>query len=310
MDGTNDVAVIGVPVDYSKAYNRMKHSDILCNLVALNVPTCAVKLIQSYLTKRSMCIKYKGAVSSFKSCPGGGPQGGLLTGILFCLQVNKAGAPCPLPQTPSLGQEPLQTPPEDPAPCTFQSLENSQNSQLPSSGQEPAPCPPSDQAEHPLLRKNLVQGPLNHPREYQDSEIPLCHQKQNLHKKAYIDDLTLLEKISLAKLIEKERIIGPLDWHDRFNLTMPPSKSILQHQLFDLSNYTKNHFMVLNKKKTKCIPFVNSKTKDYMPQLSLEEGEYLEVIYQLKLVGLVITSDLSWNEHTQYTVSRVNNTIW
>ena len=41
-----------------------------------------------------MCVRYNGEVSSFKSCPGGGPQGGLLTGVLFILQVNKAGAPC------------------------------------------------------------------------------------------------------------------------------------------------------------------------------------------------------------------------
>ena len=68
--------------------------------------------------------------------------------------------------------------------------------------------------------------------------------------------------------------------------------------------------MVLNKKKTKCIPFINSKTKDFVPQISLGDGNYLEVIYQLKLVGLVITSELSWEEHVQYTVSRVNKIIW
>ena len=34
----------------------------------------------------------------FKKCPGGGPQGGLLTGVLFILQTKKAGAPCVLPE--------------------------------------------------------------------------------------------------------------------------------------------------------------------------------------------------------------------
>ena len=37
MDGNSDAAVMAVPVDYSKAFNRMLHSDILCNLHALNV---------------------------------------------------------------------------------------------------------------------------------------------------------------------------------------------------------------------------------------------------------------------------------
>ena len=81
MDGDSGAAVLALPIDFSKAFNRMLHSNILCNLYALNVPNCAIKLIKSYLTRRSMCVTYKGAVSSFQPCPGGGPQGGLLTGI-------------------------------------------------------------------------------------------------------------------------------------------------------------------------------------------------------------------------------------
>ena len=47
-----------------------------------------------------------------------------------------------------------------------------------------------------------------------------------------------------------------------------------------------------------------------MPQLVLEEGSYLEVIYELKLVGLVITSDNTWTAHVNYTVARVNHVLW
>ena len=110
MDQDRNAAVLSVPVDFSKAFNRMLHSDILCNLVALNVPNCTVKLIKSYLTQRSMCVRYRGAVSSFQSCPGGGPQGGLLTRALFCLQVNNAGRPFVITQHPSLGQPAAQPP--------------------------------------------------------------------------------------------------------------------------------------------------------------------------------------------------------
>ena len=68
--------------------------------------------------------------------------------------------------------------------------------------------------------------------------------------------------------------------------------------------------MKLNSKKTKCIPFISSRTKDFMPQLALSDGVNLEVIYQLKLVGIVISSELTWNEHVDYTVSRVNGVLW
>ena len=36
----------------------------------------------------------------------------------------------------------------------------------------------------------------------------------------------------------------------------------------------------------------------------------LEVIYQLKLVGLVLNSDLNWTDHVDYTISRVNKILW
>ena len=139
---------------------------------------------------------------------------------------------------------------------------------------------------------------------------PLCHQKSKLHKKSFIDDLTLLEKISLSNLIEKKRIIGPLNYHDRFNLTLPHQKSILQHQIEDLQIFTTEHHMKLNSRKTKCMPFINSLTKDFEPQLAIDNENYLEVIYELKLVGLVISSDLSWNAHVEYTTGRVNKILW
>ena len=125
----------------------------------------------------------------------------------------------------------------------------------------------------------------------------LSDKKESLHKKAYIDDLTLLENISLSKLIPKTRIIGPPNFHDRFHLKLSEKESILQHQLEDLKQFTKTHSMKINSLKTKCLPFINSRTKDFVPELTLEEGSHLEVIYQLKLVGLVINSEVSWQPH-------------
>ena len=98
------------------------------------------------------------------------------------------------------------------------------------------------------------------------------------HKKAIIDDLTLLENTSLKNLEVKERIIGPPPYHDRFHLTLPENKSILQRKLHDLVKYTKDNHMFLNSNKTKCLPVNNSLTKDLVPQLSVEPGRNFEVI--------------------------------
>ena len=144
--------------------------------------------------------------------------------------------------------------------------------------------------------------------------LKICHYlpvtQKKLHKKSYIDDLTLLEKISLSTLQPKQRVIGALDFHDRLCLELPATQSILQHQLLDLKEYTKQHSIKLNNRKTKCMPYINSKTRDFMPQLQLESGQFLEVIYEIKLVGLVLTSDLKWDNHVNYTVTRVNKVIW
>jgi hypothetical protein len=172
--------------------------------------------------------------------------------------------------------------------------------------------------QHPSLRQTGNFTPTNQAtEEFHDPSSrqallppPLCHQESKMHKKSFIDDLTLLEKVSLNDLQQKARIIGPLNFHDRFNLTLPPEKSILQHQMQDMQIYTSDRHMKLNSSKTRCIPFNNSETRDFMPQIQLEEGTFLEVIYELKLVGIVISSCLTWTAHIEYTIKRVNKAIW
>ena len=58
------------------------------------------------------------------------------------------------------------------------------------------------------------------------------------------------------------------------------------------------------------MPFINSLTKDFMPQILIGNEETLEVIYQLKLVGLVVKSSFDWTDHVDYTVKRANKTLW
>lgn len=50
---------------------------------------------------------------------------------------------------------------------------------------------------------------------------PLYNNKSKHHKKSYIDDLTLLEKILLSDLEVKEGAIGPPNYHYIFHLMLP-----------------------------------------------------------------------------------------
>ena len=65
-----------------------------------------------------MCVRFNGAESAEQSIPGGGPQGGLLTVLLFDLQVNLAGCPCTTLKTLPEGVEGPELPQEGPQlPC-------------------------------------------------------------------------------------------------------------------------------------------------------------------------------------------------
>ena len=81
-------AVAAMAVDLSKAFNRLDHGKLVTMLFDMGVPICALRLLKSYLTGRTMRVHLPDAVSSVYELWGGGPQGGLLTVLLFNLYSN------------------------------------------------------------------------------------------------------------------------------------------------------------------------------------------------------------------------------
>ena len=81
-------SVATMAIDLSKAFNRLDHAKLLTMLYDMGVPVCALRLLKSYLTDRTMRVHLSGAVSSVYELWGGGPQGGFLTVLLFNLYSN------------------------------------------------------------------------------------------------------------------------------------------------------------------------------------------------------------------------------
>ena len=130
-------------------------------------------------------------------------------------------------------------------------------------------------------------------------------------KKKYVDDLSLLESINLRNsLIPSIPIIGPPNWHERPGLHLPVEQSILQHQLADLLTFKNENKMKLNFKKTKVICFNLSKTYDFLPKLFSPGTEPFEVIYETRLLGVMLASDLSWSPHVNDIVKRATAKLW
>ena len=118
----------------------------------------------------------------------------------------------------------------------------------------------------------------------------------------------MLEIIDLLTgLFPAPPIIGPANFHEIPGLALPPDQSVLQHQLADLLVFTDQNKMKINHKKTK-INF--SKKNDFLPQLNFPGCDPLEVIYETRLLGVIITSNLSWSAHVNDMTKRATQKLW
>ena len=93
-------------------------------------------------------------------------------------------------------------------------------------------------------------------------------------------------------------LIGPRDYHDRHGLVNSPS-SLLQKRLNDIEVHSNIHQMKINKEKTKIIPFNFSRKYDFIPKYNID-GQELDVVYETKLLGVMIRSDCKWKSNTTY----------
>ena len=66
--------------------------------------------------------------------------------------------------------------------------------------------------------------------------------------------------------------------------------------------------MQLNFKKTKLILFNPGISRDFLPKFNLNNN--VEMVEEVKLLGVVNRSDLSWSSNTDYIVTRANSKLW
>ena len=128
----------------------------------------------------------------------------------------------------------------------------------------------------------------------------------------YVDDMSILASIDLKQRLEKSpNQIGPKKFHDRTGHILPKSNCVISDQLNLLDNYTRKHQMRINEDKTKVMLFNSSKKWDFTPTVSLGNSDTnLEVVDQIKLLGIIITSDMKWNENTSQLCQKGYSRLW
>ena len=86
------------------------------------------------------------------------------------------------------------------------------------------------------------------------------------------------------------------------------TNSRVYKQLLKTKEYADKNEMQINFKTTKLMLFNPCTSIDFVPQITLDNHE-LEVVEEMRLLGVIIRSDLKWHSNTENIVSRATNKI-
>ena len=67
--------------------------------------------------------------------------------------------------------------------------------------------------------------------------------------------------------------------------------------------------MKLNYQKTKFIVFNPCRTKDFLPEFTID-GHDLEAVDEIRLLGIILRSDMRWTSNTENMICKANKRLW
>ena len=111
----------------------------------------------------------------------------------------------------------------------------------------------------------------------------------------------LVQNLKQFLILDPKERTKPLYYFERIGHTLAQDNNFLQFFLHDAENFISENKMVINKKKTKVMNFTEIKFKD---------GTILETIRETRLVGALISDDLSRQKNTNYICKKAKKKIW
>ena len=121
----------------------------------------------------------------------------------------------------------------------------------------------------------------------------------------FVDDMSLLEVINLiscglASYNFKNHVASDIPIGASF---LPPKNIDSQNFLNDVEMWTENKKMKLNYQKSKVMVFNYTKNYQFGTRLYLE-NQLLETVQETKLLGTIISTDLTWWQNTNYLTQK------
>ena len=77
----------------------------------------------------------------------------------------------------------------------------------------------------------------------------------------------------------------------------------------ELTDYAKQHEMKINQQKTKAILFNQARNYDFQPKIMVD-GVELEVVQQIRVLGVTLTNELSWTANTNNMCKNAFSRLW
>ena len=127
-------------------------------------------------------------------------------------------------------------------------------------------------------------------------------------KYKWLDDLTVLEvvillTVGITSYNIKQHVPSDIPTGNGF---IEAGNLETQNYINSISEWTRQKQMKLNHSKSSVMMYNFTEKYQFATRLTVE-SENLEVVNQCKLLGVVLTSDLKWNENTKHLVKRANS---
>lgn len=136
---------------------------------------------------------------------------------------------------------------------------------------------------------------------------------ESKHEKVkFVDDGTVAVSIDLKKCLVPDPVPRPrpLNYRERTGHILPDVNNLLHYFVKDTEKFVETNNLVINKKKTKVMLFNKSRKLDFPPEVQFSNSIPIEYITETKLVGVVLSENLTWHKNTLYICQKARGKLW